>query len=79
MICPDYGSFARRALGRAWAYFEPGEHLSIPTREGALACVRRAATELGLRPEQYRACERRALSRRKFAIRVLDRGWQPPV
>jgi len=55
MICPDYGSFARRALGRAWAYFEPGEHLSIPTREGALACVRRAATELGLRPEQYRA------------------------
>ena len=45
MICPDYGSFARRALGRAWAYFEPGEHLSIPTREGALACVRRAATE----------------------------------
>ena len=47
MICPDYGSFARRALGRAWAYFDLVSIFSIPTREGALACVRRAATELG--------------------------------
>ena len=55
MICPDYGSLARRALRRAWPYFEPGEHLSIPTRKGALACVGRAATEVGLTAEQYRA------------------------
>jgi hypothetical protein len=47
MICPDYGSLARRLFGRRWPYFEPGEHLSIPTQIGATACIKRAAYERG--------------------------------
>ncbi|HXE97673.1 MAG TPA: class I SAM-dependent methyltransferase [Dongiaceae bacterium] len=48
MICPDYGSAARRALGRFWPYFSPGEHLAMPTDAGAIACANRAiASVLG--------------------------------
>jgi SAM-dependent methyltransferase len=43
LICPDYGSAARRVLGQRWPYFEPGEHLSMPSRAGARACLIRAA------------------------------------
>jgi len=53
LICPDYGSAARRLLGRSWPYFEPGEHLTMPTSEGAAACLRRAAAELGLSSSEY--------------------------
>lgn len=48
LICPDYGSLARRILGRRWPYFEPGEHISIPTREGARRCLEAACADLGL-------------------------------
>ena len=43
MITPNFGSLASRVLGQRWPYFEPGEHLSIPTPRGAELCVRQAA------------------------------------
>jgi len=48
LICPDYGSLARKVTRRRWPYFEPGEHISIPTRSGANACLDRATRDLGL-------------------------------
>ncbi len=39
LLSPDYGSVARRILGRRWPYFTPGEHLHMPSRRGALACL----------------------------------------
>ena len=42
LMCPNYGSFARHALGRRWPYFTPGEHLNMPTLRGASACLDRA-------------------------------------
>lgn len=47
LVTPDSGSLAFRVLRRRWPYFEPGEHVSIPTRAGAIAALRRAATSLG--------------------------------
>jgi SAM-dependent methyltransferase len=44
IICPDYGSMARRLLGKAWPYYLPGEHLNVPSREG----MRRSLTRAGL-------------------------------
>ena len=49
MVTPDNGSLAARVLGRRWPYFEPGEHLSVPTRRGARDCLARAAAALGFR------------------------------
>jgi len=48
MICPDYGSLASQVLGRSWPYFEPGEHISIPTRKGARICLEKAVGNLGV-------------------------------
>lgn len=48
LVCPDYGSAARKMLGQNWPYFEPGEHISIPSREGARRCLCRAMEELGI-------------------------------
>lgn len=41
LLCPNYGSLARRGLGRRWPYFTPGEHLNMPTARGARACLGR--------------------------------------
>jgi len=41
LMTPDYGSVARRVFGRRWPYFEPGEHLNMPTLGGAKACLLR--------------------------------------
>ncbi len=46
LLTPDYGSTARRLLGRRWPYYQPGEHLGVPTQRGASACVKRAVDEL---------------------------------
>jgi 2-polyprenyl-3-methyl-5-hydroxy-6-metoxy-1,4-benzoquinol methylase len=35
LITPNYGSWARRLLGRRWPYFFPGEHICIPSLAGA--------------------------------------------
>lgn len=51
LICPDYGSLARKVLNRYWPYFEPGEHISIPSRAGARACLMNAAAELSFQPK----------------------------
>jgi SAM-dependent methyltransferase len=40
----NYRSLARRLLGRYWPYFLPGEHLCMPSLEGARLCLKR---ELG--------------------------------
>jgi len=42
LVCPDYGSFAARLLGRHWPFWIPGEHLHIPTRGGARLALQRA-------------------------------------
>ncbi|MEJ8843055.1 class I SAM-dependent methyltransferase [Lacibacter sp. H375] len=34
LACPDYSSFARKALKKKWPYFIPGEHINIPSIEG---------------------------------------------
>ena len=47
LVAPDYGSVAAKLLGRRWPYFEPGEHLSIPSRRGATDCLKLAAGALG--------------------------------
>jgi SAM-dependent methyltransferase len=41
LMTPDYGSMARRLLGRRWPYFSPGEHLNMPTPAGARSCLTR--------------------------------------
>lgn len=48
MITPDYGSLASKVLRRNWPYFEPGEHISIPTAQGARLCARSAMEDLRL-------------------------------
>lgn len=41
LLCPNYGSWARRLMGAYWPYFTPGEHLYMPTPEGARTCLKR--------------------------------------
>lgn len=41
LMTPDYGSLACRLMGRRWPYFEPGEHLNMPTAAGAVSCLLR--------------------------------------
>ena len=48
LITPDYCSAARRILRRFWPYFQPGEHISIPSSLGAKVCITTAADELGI-------------------------------
>lgn len=53
IIAPDYGAMARKLMGQNWPYFSPGEHLSIPTRQGATRCATNQLDALGLAPDQY--------------------------
>jgi len=46
LLSPDYGSLARRVLGKRWPYFTPGEHLNMPTAAGARECLTRQWQEL---------------------------------
>lgn len=46
LICPAYDSVARKVLGTRWPYFEPGEHISIPSKKGARECLVSAARAL---------------------------------
>lgn len=41
LLCPNNASLASRVLGTRWPLFTPGEHLSMPTKVGAIRCVRR--------------------------------------
>jgi 2-polyprenyl-3-methyl-5-hydroxy-6-metoxy-1,4-benzoquinol methylase len=41
MTTPNYGSLARRIFGTSWPYFNPGEHLCMPTPKGARLCLSR--------------------------------------
>jgi len=59
LITPDNGSLAAKVLGKRWPYFEPGEHLSIPTRAGAIACLHRAAVKSGLDEKHVSIAARR--------------------
>jgi SAM-dependent methyltransferase len=43
LVCPNYASIARRVLRTSWPYFTPGEHLNLPTPQGARRCLERAA------------------------------------
>lgn len=47
LVCPNYDSLARRLLGTRWPYFTPGEHLHIPSPEGARRCLARERARLG--------------------------------
>lgn len=46
LVCPDAGSKAARMLGTRWPYFLPGEHLNMPTLEGARRCAEAAARDI---------------------------------
>jgi SAM-dependent methyltransferase len=48
LMCPDYGSAARRLMGRRWHYFSPGEHLNMPTPAGAKRCLDREGRAFGV-------------------------------
>ncbi len=48
LLCPNYDSLARKILDTKWPYFTPGEHLTMPTPKGALACFKRITNEAGL-------------------------------
>ncbi|MFN0205848.1 MAG: class I SAM-dependent methyltransferase [Planctomycetota bacterium] len=50
LMCPDYGSLARRVMKTKWHYFSPGEHLNVPTRKGARICIERAWAKLNASP-----------------------------
>ena len=41
VVAPLAGSLVQRLMGRHWFYVAPGEHLSIPTKEGLRKLVRR--------------------------------------
>lgn len=41
LMCPDYGSIARKVMATGWPYFTPGEHLNMPTVTGARICLER--------------------------------------
>lgn len=41
LVSPDYGSAASRLLGRYWPFFTPGEHLCMPSVEGAKQILNR--------------------------------------
>jgi SAM-dependent methyltransferase len=41
MFAPNYGSLARRILGKRWPYFLPGEHIGIPSVTGARRSLER--------------------------------------
>jgi len=43
LVCPDAGSLAARVLRSRWPYFLPGEHLHMPTRDGARRLLKRLA------------------------------------
>ena len=75
LLCPDYGSLARRVMGRRWPYFVPGEHLNMPTPAGALACLARVWRELhGAGPLPVIHCRPLALP---YTFRYVLRrfGW----
>lgn len=45
-VCPNNASFASKVLRRRWPLFTPGEHLSMPTPQGASECIDRAWKKL---------------------------------
>lgn len=51
LVCPNYDSLARRMLGSRWPYFTPGEHLHMPSPDGARRCLEREWKREGGRPE----------------------------
>lgn len=83
---PNYGSFARRLMGRFWPYFLPGEHLCMPTLKGARLCLSRELASLGdggrsavvaARPVMLRYSVRFALA--KFSMSGLARLVPPTL
>ena len=82
LLCPDYGSAARRLMGERWPYFTPGEHLFIPTTQGAERCLvsqceaaARTTSEIWARAVRLRDSVRYAVLRAGFPL-ALGR-WIP--
>jgi SAM-dependent methyltransferase len=46
MTTPNYASLMRRILGRHWPYYNPGEHICMPTPRGARLCLHRQVSAL---------------------------------
>jgi len=42
LTCPDYGSLAKKVLGRYWPFMIPGEHIGMPTTIGAHRALSRS-------------------------------------
>ena len=53
MVTPDFGAPAARLLKKNWPYYQPGEHISVPTLAGAYECARRAGYEIGYSDWQF--------------------------
>jgi len=62
LMCPNYGSFARRLMGQGWPYFTPGEHLNMPTPKGAMLCLARQWTAIHGAAGQKPVVQSRALA-----------------
>jgi len=52
---PNYGSLARKVLGTRWPYYNPGEHLCMPTPHGAQLCLANAAIQASRSPSEIKA------------------------
>ena len=54
-VAPDFSSRARKLMGKKWPFFIPGEHLNIPSREGARIVFHAALRKLADRSENRSA------------------------
>lgn len=55
LVCPNYASLTHKILGTRWPYFAPGEHLAMPSPQGAVSCLKRAIEQVGLQAVYVRS------------------------
>jgi hypothetical protein len=55
LVCPNYASLTHKILGTSWPYFAPGEHLAMPSPQGAESCLRRAIDHVGVQAVYVRS------------------------
>ncbi len=87
VMCPSASSFLGRVLGTKWPYYSPGEHLNVPTLEGARRLVQRAlaaagrrATHLDVRPVNMRYTIQYLASYARLPLRkAIPPTWAIPV
>ena len=77
VACPDYGSPASRVLGRWWPYFTPGEHLCMPSVEGANRAISRVVRDetLALADAQVFVHRVSLPYTLRYVLRFFRLGW----